>query len=205
MLFTIASKVITVAELHLLTLVWVENGTTSFHNEGNARQTALRPKIDKCKDFIKCKNLHYVSKAIVAGLVSVEYSEQDIPGACRLWKTDNGDQSNWQATDCDEQKVMAAYTRLGFETPIDQHSRPDYSLATFVSSVQDWWNQFMNMDVEEQKRWIGARKWEDVEDIWLGGYELVEDLLASGNSGDLFLRFVLFNFSRISRIATILS
>lgn len=205
MLFTIASKVITVAELHLLTLVWVENGTTSFHNEGNARQTALRPKIDKCKDFIKCKNLHYVSKAIVAGLVSVEYSEQDIPGACRLWKTDNGDQSNWQATDCDEQKVMAAYTRLGFETPIDQHSRPDYSLATFVSSVQDWWNQFMNMDVEEQKRWIGARNWEDVEDIWLGGYERVEDLLASGNSGDLFLRFVLFNFSRISRIATILS
>ena len=205
MLFTMASKVITVAELHLLTLLWIENGTTSFHNQGNARQTALRPKIDKCKDFIKCKNLHYVSKAIVAGLVSVEYSEQDIPGACRLWKTDNGGQSNWQATDCNEEKVIAAYTRLGFEIPLDQHNDPDCSLDTFVSCVQTWWNKFMEMEVEEQKVWINERDWTDVEDLWLGGYKRVEDLLASGNSGDLFLRFVLLNFSRISRIATILS
>ncbi len=196
--------------LHLLAVVhFVDGNKNSFDNQGNGRQNALRYKIDSMKALIEAKNTYRIARAIDVALIGIKYSTCHDHGR-QLWKSNNVEHlSNWQATNCSADMVRAAFSRLGIV--IDQGNNPEnFSLATYVLKVQNWWEEFTGKSADEQKQWIRERNWSAVDDLWLGSigngmksYSSVEDILDC--EGNLFLQFVLVNFVRLSRIAIIVS
>lgn len=207
-----------VASAAVLHLFFVTSGDdssgVSIFNAGNARLSALKSKVAECLEVYRSdvSDAARMEQLVDLGMIAVgrihsfptEQSGWGRGGIIQLIDSIAGAASDWSVISNEEETqriLQRAFSYIRSDETGAAGTGAAFSMMNFFEAVDIWWKEVVkHWNTAQLASWIQKHNWNDIDDLWLGGYNEVSDLLGSQNKAT-FLRFVLMNFAKLTQIS----